>query len=296
MQTMLRVPIAGLILVIATLTPSPSVADSSPVGVPSVAPAAVTEGIRTDVIISVAIDDRRLVPGSVNVERLDRNEEAVGAVAKLHDNGQHGDLIAGDGIFTARLRFLEHKTGTLKLRISAAFRNPREQLTSEVFGLEIVQAGIPNQTEPSDLTRVITDPHTGVDVVCGEIVVRFLATTTFEAIEALVISLGATIVGRLPDLGFWQLRIPCGAGTELFERVINQLMKSGAVESAEPNFIRTTTGDPLFAQQWGLALINISDAWSMTTGRPLGIGIVDSGVDNHHPDLLGQVGAGYHFV
>jgi subtilisin family serine protease len=49
--------------------------------------------------------------------------------------------------------------------------------------------------------------------------------------------------------------------------------------------------DRLFAQQWNLTQIGAPDAWPITKGAGVTIGIVDSGVDATHPDLAGKIDA-----
>lgn len=63
------------------------------------------------------------------------------------------------------------------------------------------------------------------------------------------------------------------------------------LSSVEP--IRTTasTTDPLFARQWGLENINAQAAWELarTSTRSAKIAILDTGVNQTHPDLRGKV-------
>jgi subtilisin family serine protease len=65
--------------------------------------------------------------------------------------------------------------------------------------------------------------------------------------------------------------------------------------------------EPGFEQQWGLentgqqggtpnADVDIRRAWSVSTGEGVVVALVDSGVDASHPDLVGQVVAGWDFV
>ena len=51
------------------------------------------------------------------------------------------------------------------------------------------------------------------------------------------------------------------------------------------------SNDRFFAQQWNLAQIGAADAWPLSTGAGVTIGIVDSGVDASHPDLAGKIDA-----
>jgi subtilisin family serine protease len=49
------------------------------------------------------------------------------------------------------------------------------------------------------------------------------------------------------------------------------------------------SNDPLFPRQWNLVQIGAPGAWAKATGRDVLIGVVDTGVDLHHPDLAGKV-------
>src|SRR5689334_23634480 len=47
--------------------------------------------------------------------------------------------------------------------------------------------------------------------------------------------------------------------------------------------------DPLTNRQWGLTQIHAPSAWSVSTGKDVKIGIVDSGVNRNHEDIAGKV-------
>lgn len=78
--------------------------------------------------------------------------------------------------------------------------------------------------------------------------------------------------------------------------VAAQLAHDAAVIYAEPHYIRTLArvpNDEIFAQQWNMAIIQAPDAWAITTGDPLVVAVLDTGVDAQHPDLVGKLVPGF---
>lgn len=69
---------------------------------------------------------------------------------------------------------------------------------------------------------------------------------------------------------------------------------------AEPNFVRRAAllpNDSLFGLQWHYSMINLPAAWDLTTGsRDVIVAVIDSGILPGHPDLQGQLVAGYDFI
>ncbi len=81
---------------------------------------------------------------------------------------------------------------------------------------------------------------------------------------------------------------------------IKMLRKRADVLYAEPNYIhqpQLTPDDTFYPLQWHYPLINLPEAWDITTGSTdVTIAVIDSGVVLDHPDLFGQLTAGYDFI
>lgn len=82
-----------------------------------------------------------------------------------------------------------------------------------------------------------------------------------------------------------------GGATE--EDICNDLLESGAVVFAEPDYLEEPfilPNDPEYSRQWQHINIRSAEAWNLTTGNATVIAAVcDTGVDSDHPDLVGNL-------
>ena len=93
------------------------------VGLPATtSPTVINTNTPTTVVITSLITDASLIPGSVNLVRLDGNENVVGIVGVMHDDGQNGDAAAGDRVYSLRLTIIEPAQTAFEFQVSAAFK------------------------------------------------------------------------------------------------------------------------------------------------------------------------------
>ncbi len=81
--------------------------------------------------------------------------------------------------------------------------------------------------------------------------------------------------------------------------MVKSLGRDPDVAVATPNYRRQllfVPNDPFYATQWHYPQLNLPQAWDLTTGTDVIVAVVDTGVVLSHPDLQGQLVAGYDFI
>lgn len=140
----------------------------------------------------------------------------------------------------------------------------------------------------------------------AQVLVRYQPRTTDAQARGLEASLHAARTAKVAALGVVVLHVP--AGNE--DKVVGALSHNSLVAYAERNFARqavdTIPNDPYFpwsgtnvklGGQWGDGLTQVSKAWDLTRGSSsVIVAIVDSGIDDAHPDLAGQTTPGVSIV
>jgi thermitase len=122
-----------------------------------------------------------------------------------------------------------------------------------------------------------------------QILVKFKPDVTLPEAAQIHRQLGGQVKETIADIGVQVVTVPNGQA----EKKAKAYSSNVRVAYAEPDFVAEALGspdDPWFVNQWGMVKIQAPQAWEVTTGSPtINIAILDTGVDQDHPDLAGKL-------
>lgn len=171
-------------------------------------------------------------------------------------------------------------------------------LVAAVLALTLAVGCIPAYRLPDDPPSALPGPVSSHDGrVPGHVVVVLSTGASLDTFLDDVVGGDVRLLDTIPELRAAVLGVPIGQE----QAHIGQLLRDSRVLSAERSAIlqiMTVPDDPIYKEfQWGLRKIGMEPVWDVTTGSPdIIIAVLDTGVDEAHPDLEPNVIDGYDFV
>jgi subtilisin family serine protease len=148
---------------------------------------------------------------------------------------------------------------------------------------------------------------TAGDSLAGEIVLRVAPGITLTPGARAIGQGAAPLAAALRDAGAGAA-VAVGGGSDTYRvriaryadapTLITQLNITPGVIFAERNRLRRqlrTPNDELLGEQWALPAIRAFEAWDITTGGPVSIAVLDTGVSPTHLDIKEKLLPGYDF-
>ncbi|MBI5890662.1 MAG: S8 family serine peptidase [Nitrosomonadales bacterium] len=204
----------------------------------------------------------------------------------MNDEGRDGDPAAKDGVYgksivvdvsglkpDACLLFEAYAQSKKGKKLSSTFK-----LCASAFPMQIAASDATRQVKFSDGSRAISD----------EILFTAAPNANSDTIRRVAKAINASIVGSIPALRLYQLKLGSQVSGSQFPELVRRLQSSPGVQAVSLNHIGTfASNDTHFPSQHGLQLMRAPDVWgSGATGSGVTVVVLDSGLDLTHADLV----------
>lgn len=169
-------------------------------GTPSAMPTAVSLGTTTLVTFTIPIVDPSLIESSVNA--IVSSSGSSSSVYQMYDDGTHGDMIAGDNIYTGQIPVNKTIPATFQLQASAAFRGLLKRSLSATIRITVTSDGtVPLPPDPGSAGKVTVAGIDADDDGVRDDVQRYIALTypTSPSIRSALTQLAEAQLSMITD-------------------------------------------------------------------------------------------------
>jgi thermitase len=162
---------------------------------------------------------------------------------------------------------------------------------------------------PTVSARTLTTGGAPGSIRAGHILVRFKANASQAVLDGLNTAYGAKIVGKIGALGITHLQVSPEVGLALLGHLRNRSDVEFAEFDSPVQAIQTFVPDDTYystayasshygnVAQWAPPAVSAPAAWGVSIGDSnTVIAIVDTGVDDTHPDLASKIVGEYSYV
>ncbi len=170
--------------------------------------------------------------------------------------------------------------------------------TGEVSGTAVVDSGVATSLAAGhSLPRVsgVRSIRNMPVYVPDRVLVKLKSGVQVQAAESLHQAAGGRVVRVIDQLGVHVVKLNPGVASA---SALAAYRASALVQYAEQDvyaYALATPNDQYYPLQWHYPKIGLPSAWDVTTGTPVIVAVVDTGIRSDHPDLNGITVPGYDF-
>lgn len=162
---------------------------------------------------------------------------------------------------------------------------------------------LPIVNKPANDSDFVPRPA-GIDVVANQLIVTTKPETTDEQLADLLLATKMRVVGRVPMARIFQIEALEPVTVDVLESLASRIRQDSAVKYVsfnarqKPSAMALSPDDPTYTRQkWAFDAINTTQAWKYlndhskasqnpTTLVEVKVGVIDSGFDGSHRDLV----------
>jgi hypothetical protein len=195
-------------------------------------PDAVTLGNKMPVLFSVLVTGGEASPESLTLIESDKDGKSILTIGVLQDNGQNGDLMQQDRIYSGTFTLSGLKEGVLFFQAQFTYAN--SDYRSPLYTWTVTT--FPKEPHPSDPNMLVVDPVSKQKLYANEVIVSFKENTSSERIITILTEENCRLVGTIPSLGVYQILFETDKTAQAVYQMVNKLTRYKEVQYAEPNY------------------------------------------------------------
>ncbi len=210
-------------------------------------------------------------------------------------------------IILALLWLKFNKSNTKPAATSSDIKKPKpEKFIDAVVPSNKPIAKVEAPKPPVAKKAIITNAPPELPYLTDELILRVSDDSTIKRLEAALEKHGINIIRRVDELGLVRVKLPDGMTIPEAEKMLDELNDvSETIRNIRTEVPKTVDELPMLGpdrplvpvQKRGLEMVKCNDpAGQAAFGRSVTVALLDTGVDDRHPDLVDRTLNGYNFV